>query len=108
MKILSFILSFYVIALNVQPILNLVEIGYEDGCSSTILSDDLENQHEDEDGCTDLCNPFLSCSMCLGFTIPISVLFSGPSEHYMIKQVFYENFTTPQYVSAIWQPPKIG
>jgi len=108
MKILSFILTFYILALNVEPILTLIEIGYEDGCCSTILSDGIENQEEDEDGCNDLCNPFLSCSSCLGCPIPISALYLEPFENYTIQSIFYESFTILKYVGAIWQPPKIG
>ncbi|HLW07179.1 MAG TPA: DUF6660 family protein [Marinilabiliaceae bacterium] len=110
-KILSIILSIYIIALNVQPIMDMVDLGNEDICIASIHNSDAENQQpteNDEDGCDDLCNPFMSCTTCLGCTVPVAILFSEPFENHEIQLTFYKNFHSLQYSGSIWQPPKIG
>lgn len=98
MKILSIILTLYIGLMTVQPALALVELAPEIECCDDDASE----------GCEDICNPFLLCDCCIGFTTPnLNADFEPPC-------YFDEPMTAlvlpalRQPVFDIFQPPRLA
>ncbi len=104
MKILAYILSFYITFLQVIPCVDHLE----DNCMQTYqvsqLNNDSQSQHS-----SDYCSPFCTCNCC-----------SSPIIH-QVHNIHFECFTyskkhTTNFIpvhinelsTSIWQPPKIA
>ncbi|MEM9720231.1 MAG: hypothetical protein AAGA10_13315 [Bacteroidota bacterium] len=101
MKISTFILSMYVLFLASMPALSIVEVFPELICCST---DHDEHPEEEGDGCSEVCNPFLSCQCCPGFTTAVfepTHRFLHPTSNNRIV-----NRIPSPVVSPIWHPPR--
>lgn len=61
MKILAFILSVYILALNFVPCEDTVS--FDDDITME-LSQDLDHNHSDSNSDVDLCSPFCQCNCC--------------------------------------------
>lgn len=88
--------------------MDLADLDNGDTCFLNIHNTDIDNQQPiDNDGCTDICNPFMTCSTCLGCTLPMVVFFSEQLEIIETQHTFFKDSNSRQYSGSIWQPPKI-
>ena len=106
MKIFCFILSVYVLVLSTVPCCA------DDNCiDETKTEQSNQHSHEDhQDGCG-TCSPFLTCGTCVGFTLTKFTLTFEPSKVYLKTALlvpFHKNHFTSNFLSKIWQPPKIS
>lgn len=81
----------------------------EDKCEDHCCTDEKKENSENKNSNCDFCSPFFSCGSCAGFTdnaqvINIQVFSVSFKENY---QDYQESFLT-DYISNMWQPPKIG
>ena len=98
MKLLSVIFTLYISCLTVQPALALVEIIPEIDCC-----DDA-----DDEGCEDVCNPFLLCDSCIGFTAPNVIACFEPPCYFDKPMTALVLPTLRQPVFDIFQPPRLA
>lgn len=106
MKIFCFILSIYVLVLSTVPCCS------DDNCIDETKTEQSDKHSQDEhQGCNGSCSPFFTCGTCVGFT------FSNTTLTFELSKVFFENtLLVPSYknlfvddfISKIWQPPKIS
>ena len=104
MKILSFILSLYVLFLAAVPCCT------DDNCNDEIKTVNVDNHsqdHKDSDGNT--CSPFFTCGTCSGLVfIRTEVEFKKvPFIKGKLIAVYKSQFAD-DFFAKIWQPPKIS
>ena len=92
------------------PAMELIDFNSDTSCCIISCFADSQEQpsQNDKNDCNDLCNPFLSCSNCFGFTIsPFAILAEKPD---FIKLDFTDYQSPPpvRYIYSIWHPPKLG
>lgn len=82
----------------------------ESCCSHTCSDDDTSNNDENDEkgGCDDLCNPFMSCSTCVGFTVPIFEVHSSKVTEVPELIIALEREHTNSVTVSIWNPPKFS
>ncbi|MFD0964265.1 DUF6660 family protein [Pseudofulvibacter geojedonensis] len=103
MKVLTFLLSIYILALNLVP---CEDIDTDCNKAETEISKDIDSSHQHIDN--DLCSPFCSCQCCHIHAI------SFMANNFMVVKidVFTEVFyhfkgLEKDFNSAILQPPQI-
>lgn len=108
MRIIAFILSLYVLLLAGFPISGFAELFSESVCCQEVCAEAAaDHQESDEDGCNDLCNPFLSCSCSIGFTTAhLDITTELDSENFGIHIPQLENSYRNQVIFQVWNPPK--
>lgn len=109
MRPTAFILSFYVLFLALLPYTGFADLFYESiCCMEACESNEAEHAREESDGCSDLCNPFLSCSCSIGFTtIQVdlaSEIDTGDFDTHLIQM---EKCYLNQFIFQVWNPPKV-
>lgn len=107
MKIVGFLLAFYLILLSAIPCCAF------DNCSddktALYVTGEQDSNHEKEDGDCDNCSPFFNCEGCATATIafePASLEFFP-----IISSSVYTGFiqlALPGVEYDFWQPPKLG
>ena len=116
MKIFSFIFSFYILFLAVEPgvrTLSFVE-GQEISCCGDKSCRPIEKQQpeskQEKKGCdeTNNCNPFQTCNNCIAFTSDIvsptfSLIISFSKANTENKEKLL-----PAMALDFWQPPQIA
>lgn len=116
MKIFSFIFSFYILFLTVEPSLrNMGAISSQETgtcCGSfcvPIEKNQSENQADNkEDTENKACNPFQSCKCCIGFN-PNFVFLTFTPIPLLGQSQTVSNEKIPLQISLdFWQPPKVG
>lgn len=108
MRITSILLSIYIFLLASAPLLAVTEVLPEVICCLDVCTDEHDDhQEEKEDGCSELCNPFLSCQCSLGF--PTSISDPPP----IVADTNYGNYNgrlqllyPSQVIFPVWHPPK--
>jgi len=109
MKLLSFILSLYVFSLVTSPVLGTLDLLPESMCCQDFYSgENGQEQHNDQDdnGCTQMCNPFFSCKCSFGF---IASHINNPLKPFSLftaENSQYSQAISLQYIHSIWHPPK--
>ncbi len=69
----------------------------------------VNNEENNKDsGCNDLCNPFMSCSTCIGFILPICEIKSTNVTEVQGLIVASEFEHTNSVSFSIWNPPKFS
>lgn len=109
MKLLSFILSLYVFSLVTEPILGTIDLIPGSMCCQDFCANDKEQeQHSDqnEDGCNELCNPFLSCHCGFGFTASLIYIPLKTFSPFTEENREYQQSVSLQYFHSVWHPPK--
>lgn len=113
MKWLSYILTFVVVLLTVQPMFVLASEKPVSECCGSSCCDEEEDAPKDtqkKDGdCKDQnCNPFQSCGCCLGFTVKSG--FFGVEPPVIQKAILISRIenSISQYTPDFWQPPKLA
>jgi len=101
MKVLTFILSAYLLCLFATPCCTF------DNCSEEKTSQ--ETKHESNNGDCGNCSPFFTCTGCSGFTV------SAENSNFEIISSFGGHQYAAYVLAAIsdvhydfWQPPKLG
>lgn len=111
MRVLATIMSFIVLFLSVQPAFSSMEEKQMDQCCAGSCHTDSSKSKETpaKNSCGDNCNPFQSCSSCVGFTL-VSYQIEIAECAFTENQINYTNQVHPQFSQFIpdfWQPPKI-
>ena len=101
MKLLGYILAFYIIGLAAVPCC-IIDNCPEDKTEQT-------EKHESGDEDCGSCSPFFSCEGCAGATVayqPMLFDFTSPA----IVPVYgaYQQISLPEADLDFWQPPKLG
>jgi hypothetical protein len=104
MKVLSFILSAYLLFLNAVPCCAI------DNCSDQFVSaGQVANHEEDNKNDCGNCSPFFTCTACAGFTLSVETtcIKTSPSfssshhARYILSPVTDVHFD-------FWQPPRLS
>ena len=79
-------------------------------CSHTCDGDDTKsnNGNEEDRGCNDLCNPFMSCSSCVGFTVPLFEVKTPVMTELLELILALEREHTNSVSFSIWNPPRLS
>ena len=112
MRILSIILSLFIFALSISPVLGMIEDNTDKRCSTPCctvpMAQGQSTESGDESSSKGLCNPFtVACSACTGFTLQAVVALSNPIEHIIVEFTFYAQLASQQFAHSIWEPPKV-
>lgn len=107
MRITALILSLYVCFLATVPALGIAQLFPHTVCCVEVCADEEEHEEEKEDDCREVCNPFLSCQCCLGFTSAAA----APALNFLSSQPVVRNsrlspFCSSQVILPVWHPPK--
>ncbi|OXA69058.1 hypothetical protein B0A67_20080 [Flavobacterium aquidurense] len=110
MKILSFILTFYLLSLS--GITCADTEAYSAVIKSTEISQSNHNDSNSHKGERDLCSPFCSCACCgiqvvnnlntISFDFPANIQEISP------KVSQYQSILISSFTGSIWQPPQIN
>ena len=102
MKYLTFILSLYILALNLAP---CEDYAATDNEVQTEISQLIDSDHQHQD--SDLCSPFCICQCCHINTIDFKFVDVNIISYYISTQdFFYQNGTEKDFTSSILQPPR--
>jgi len=100
-KILSFILIFYILLISSHPCCDEGDRVY------TNLTE--QGVGDSNDDCPDLCSPFFTCGSCSGFSNPDHLSLIDPKLVLLDEEKLL--FSSPfdfDYINNIWRPPKIN
>lgn len=102
MKILTFILSLYVLVLTAIP---CVDVPKDNSMSKYELTNTSSDHHEND---TDYCSPFCTCDCCVSPIINNSTIHftCTPIAQELITE--YHNSLVSSLFAIIWQPPKFS
>lgn len=102
MKLITFILSIYIFALNLAPCADYVESNND---IKTEISQSLDDDHNHQN--LDLCTPFCICQCCHINTTYFQFVDFNPDISYISTQdFFYLSGTEKDFNTSILQPPK--
>ncbi len=103
MKILAFILSIYIFALNLAP---CADYAVPDNDVKTEISQAIGDDHQHQD--SDLCSPFCICQCChisaMHFKIPD---LSFNISYISTQDFFYLNGSGKNFATSVLQPPQV-
>ena len=106
MKFFCSIFSFYVLMLAVVPCADAEEINTAFEQSTVQHSQQNSQGHNEENNCSPLCT--CACCGCSGFNIPVFYCIKKISEFKTEKSFpVYSTSFASDFISSIWQPPKI-
>jgi hypothetical protein len=109
MKIIALLLSLYIFLLAGAPAWGEVGLFPQANCCLDICTDKQEEHaEEEEDGCDDVCNPFQSCSCCLGFTMqPLDPVKAWVPDSYATQNDRIHAYLSLQLIFPVWHPPRV-
>lgn len=112
MNFFSLITAFYIGLLSVMPALEVTAVLPEVLCCQDKdqkheCNEEHEGENEKEQGCSDLCNPFLSCRCAIGFTIGHALLAMNNHQWASDAKAEIKNFIPFLFSPQIWNPPKV-
>lgn len=115
MRLFAFIMSIIVLTLTIEPGINSllsrtsVETACCDNCSKPDNKKDNKKQPTDHNKTSDnSCNPFQSCSTCIGFTIESPIVNFTIQTQSNIELSLLTHQISSQFYPDFWQPPKIS
>ncbi len=104
MRIIGFLLSFYIIMLAAYPCVDTHDISHAN------ITSQLEENHSHEHA-TDLCSPFCVCNCCgqqvLTFLDIVNYVVPTKFEEIRTSNSIYTSVFHSNFYGSIWQPPKI-
>ncbi|RMA57293.1 DUF6660 family protein [Ulvibacter antarcticus] len=104
MKIMTFLISFYFLALNLVPCNDVNMLQNE--ISSIVNTENHNGDHEHSS--SDLCSPFCHCHCCHTHTIEFGVLEFETLPLAMSQRVFTNILgSTNDFLFSILQPPRV-
>ncbi|MEI6747542.1 MAG: DUF6660 family protein [Bacteroidales bacterium] len=104
MKLSSFILALYLLALMAIP---CIDVQRHESMNQIEFSRQSQNTHHHSDA--DNCSPFCTCNCCATsvifqeFPVQLTCFSFSTKQHFHFRS---ENFSGPP--ASIWQPPKIA
>ena len=102
MKFLAFILSIYLLALNLAPCEDNIVL---DGEVKTEISQAVGDEHQHQE--SDLCSPFCICQCCqISITHFIIPNIKFDLAYISTQDFFYLNGSEKDFTSSILQPPR--
>ena len=111
MRLLAIILTAYITTLAFAPAFQLIDFSSETECCaiSCCTAGQQENSADDcEDDCNGICNPFLSCSTCVGFMLSGAITVTQPVSYTGAPVSTLQQCPLQQVSAAVWHPPKLG
>ena len=103
MKFSAFILSIYILALNLAP---CEDYTVSDDEVKTEISQVAENDHQHQG--LDLCSPFCICQCCQISSMNFNFVYVKLNIPYISSQVFfYQSGTEKDFTTSILQPPRV-
>lgn len=116
MKIFSFIFSFYILFLALEPGIKALTLTEEQqtSCCNDNSCQPIEKQlpakKSEKKGCdeTTNCNPFQICKTCTAFTGDFALQTFTPIILFAKPQADNKEKVPPQITLDFWQPPKIA
>lgn len=116
MKIFSFIFSFYLLFLAVEPGLKAMTLNeaQEISCCSDTSCEPIEKEQpakqleKKEGDDNSACNPFQICKACIAFTGAFALQTVTPIILFATLQSGNKDKVPPQITLDFWQPPKIA
>lgn len=111
MKLLSYLLAFFVVFLTIQPTIALANEKPETNCcGSSCCSEEEETPKDTKQNKNDCsnqnCNPFQSCGCCIGFTVKAGFNQIQPPIVQQPLHVSKVESSISHYSPDVWQPPK--
>ncbi|WP_299672592.1 DUF6660 family protein [uncultured Polaribacter sp.] len=107
MKFLAFILSIYILTLNLAPCEDYEAGAFNDDIEPEI-SQIFDNDHQHQDQDLDLCSPFCICQCCHISTMNFKFVDIKFNIFYISTQdFFYQNGIKKSFTASILQPPKV-
>ncbi|MGL4631961.1 MAG: DUF6660 family protein [Leadbetterella sp.] len=107
MKISTFILVFYLLALSLVPCSDV-----HNECSDKRETTKLADQHNHENDSDDMCSPFCICNCCgiSMLVLEVTPLFNIRNITFKISQkIPIHSFSfVSSFFGSFWQPPKIN
>lgn len=105
MKLLTFLLSIYLVALSCLPCADME-------ADSTTSKETASNHEDHSHNENDLCSPFCVCNCCgaqfASFTTTIYFDIPTITTAIETKESIYKPIFTSNYYGSIWQPPQIA
>jgi len=103
MKLLAFILSIYILTLNLVPCEDTLSYDNE---VKTEISQDVSDNHQHQD--SDLCSPFCNCHCCHINTIHFDIVDFTMVNTVVATKLFYHfNGLEKDFNPTILQPPRV-
>ena len=102
MKIVAFVMAFWVLALSNMPCADAATINGKE--TSEVTKNTGSQQHNDADA----CSPFCHCACCAGFTITHIIVSTLVNPFYNLNPT--DSFLHADVVAValpVWQPPQI-
>jgi hypothetical protein len=107
MRIVNFILSFYLIVISCLPCADMEVYSTAHSSQETAL-EEKSHSHDKEN---DLCPPFCACNCCGAQTLAFlpEIVFDLPLASTVInnEELYYKSICTSKFFGSIWQPPQI-
>ena len=109
MKFLTNILTFTVIILSVKSGIDAIPfaLGNQSTCCSitkcSLVSENQNSEKQEEKG---RCNPLQACGSCTLFCLRLPVHSITIPEILTTRIFGYQSFSSVQFISDFWQPPK--
>ncbi len=115
MKFVASILFVYIMVLVALPAYQaFAETKADETCCSHCSPDSTKNQDGKDNQPTKSqdnpysCNPFEVCTACIGFTVQLFPSVTSTTIDSSETVVFHYSELISEYISSIFQPPKIG
>lgn len=110
MKNITFLLSIYILLLNFQPILSLLNISnkFENICFEKNNCDKKDNNSKSKDNTENrICNPFFNCSYCQGFYLTDFTLNIKFIDFEIASKIKYIEKLKSIFITDYFIPPKL-
>lgn len=89
-----------------------ININVESECMTSCCTENMQHKPISKEDKTQQsnshCHPFMSCSNCFCFTIPIFLPRNAPIQNNIEISIIYLQPAYQQAIQSIWRPPKIA
>lgn len=106
MKIVAFLMAFYILALSLMPCSDM-----HNECKDSKAKTEISQNHNHNQDQDDHCSPFCTCACCATFFTAFSITPINLQKTVAFatdKKVAIHNFSLPSnHFGNIWQPPKV-
>ncbi|QYJ69347.1 DUF6660 family protein [Flavobacterium litorale] len=104
MKIVTLILSFYILALNALPCSD-TEVSVNNSQIEFVMDVDMDDSHNDV---TDFCSPFCTCHCCHVHTVHFEIPDFEPliTEVSLESCIHFDN-VSKEFIHSLLQPPQV-